>query len=349
MRIQCQIKRPLVLTIDLEVQGFTVLLGPSGSGKTTLLRAIAGLEHSQCIPFGNLPPQRRSVGYLPQGYGLFPHLRAWQNVAFALRASRQNRKKLALEQLARVGLDGFADQFPATLSGGQQQRVALARALARQPKLLLLDEPTSSLDRLIRDTVITELASLIHEFQIPTLAVSHDPQIAASADRVAVLADGKIAQQGTAEKMFTEPATIQIARLVGFQNFVSGQIEKSSNDHLVVRVGETFLRTGTNMGARAHDPVMVAIRAEDIRVTDRDITDKPPLNTFRTEIAGLRPEGSKIRLWVEHPLSLEILVPRRQIKEAPLSVGCPLTLTIDPRDSWVLPTQDHSDGNALGR
>ncbi len=335
--------------IDLEVQGFTVLLGPSGSGKTTLLRAIAGLEQSQCSPFGSLPPQRRLVGYLPQGYGLFPHLRAWENVAFAIRANRPRRKTLALEQLARVRLEKFADQFPSTLSGGQQQRVALARALARQPKLLLLDEPTSSLDRLTRDAVITELASLIHEFQIPALAVSHDPQLAASADRVAVLANGKIAQQGTAEEMFTEPATVQIARLVGFQNFVSGRIEQSSDDHLAVRVGATLLRTGPNRVVHDQEPVIIAVRADDIRLTDRDISVKSSVNTFRTEIAGLRPEGSKIRLWVEHPLSLEILISRRQSKEAPLNVGCLLTLTIDPRDLWVLPTRDDSDSNAVRR
>src|SRR5215210_1636261 len=196
MRIHYLINYPIRMEASLDVDGFTVLLGQSGEGKTTLLRAIAGLLPAEGEPFGGLPPQHRAVGYLPQGYALFPHLRAWENVAFALRRGPQRRAQ-ALELLARVRLVDVADHYPTALSGGQQQRVALARALARKPQLLLLDEPTSALDAATRDEVMAELISEMHELGLPTLAVSHDPHLAALADRVAVMSGRRIVQQGT--------------------------------------------------------------------------------------------------------------------------------------------------------
>ncbi|HWZ49211.1 MAG TPA: ABC transporter ATP-binding protein, partial [Herbaspirillum sp.] len=204
MRIDYRIDSPVQLNATFEVEGFTVLLGQSGEGKTTLLRAIAGLLPAQGEPFGGLPPQHRAVGYLPQGYALFPHLRAWENVAFALPRSPRRREQ-ALELLARVRLVEVADHYPTALSGGQQQRVALARALARKPLLLLLDEPTSALDAATRDEVMAELISEVHDFGLPTLAVSHDPHLAMLADRVAVMSERRIVQQGSPSEVLARP------------------------------------------------------------------------------------------------------------------------------------------------
>src|SRR5258708_12153358 len=145
MRIDYRIERPIRLQVSFEVEGFTVLLGQSGEGKTTLLRAIAGLLPAQGEPFGGLLPQQRAVGYLPQGYALFPHLRAWENVAFALPRGPQ-RRTLALELLARVRLVDVGNHYPSALSGGQQQRGALARALPRKPQFLFLHQPISPPD-----------------------------------------------------------------------------------------------------------------------------------------------------------------------------------------------------------
>src|ERR1700738_3255766 len=142
MRIDYRIEHPIRLDASFEVEGFTVLLGQSGEGKTTLLRAIAGLLPAEGEPFGGLLPQHRAVGYLPQGYALFPHLRAWENVAFGLPRGRQRRAQ-GLGALARVQLVDVAEHYPSALSGGQQQRVALARALARKPELRLLRGPRS--------------------------------------------------------------------------------------------------------------------------------------------------------------------------------------------------------------
>lgn len=223
MRIDYRIERPVRLQVNFEVQGFTILLGQSGEGKTTLLRAIAGLLPGQGQPFGGLPPQHRAVGYLPQGYALFPHLLAWENVAFALPRGSQRRAQ-ALELLARVRLKHLADQYPAALSGGQQQRVALARALARKPQLLLLDEPSSALDAATRDEVMAELISEVHEFGLPVLAVSHDPHLAAMADRVAVMSGRRIVQQGTPAEVLSRPGSVEVARLLGHRNLFSARV-----------------------------------------------------------------------------------------------------------------------------
>ncbi|MEW9572872.1 ABC transporter ATP-binding protein [Rhodanobacter sp. Si-c] len=222
MRVDYRIERPVALSASFEVEGFTVLLGASGEGKTLLLRAIAGLLPARGEPFDGLPPQQRAVGYLPQGHALFPHLNAWQNVAFALRGT--DRRRQAVEWLERVGLAALAERRPAQLSGGQQQRVALARALARRPQLLLLDEPTSALDPATRDDVLAELIAEVHVAGIPALAVSHDPALAAVADRLVLMHDRRIVQAGTPMEVHARPASGAVARLLGLRNVFRGRL-----------------------------------------------------------------------------------------------------------------------------
>ncbi|HET7331687.1 ABC transporter ATP-binding protein [Dyella sp.] len=223
MRIDYRIEQPIALHAAFDVEGFTVLLGASGEGKSLLLRAIAGLTPARGEPFDGMAAQHRAVGYLPQGYALFPHLNAWQNVAFALRGPQ--RRAQAMHLLERVHMVEFAERYPATLSGGQQQRVALARALARRPQLLLLDEPTSALDPVTRDDVIAELISEVHEFGIPALAVSHDPHLAAVADRLVLMHGRRIIQIGSPGEVNTNPIDGSAARLLGHRNVHRGRIE----------------------------------------------------------------------------------------------------------------------------
>lgn len=222
MRVDYCIEGPVTLSASFEVEGFTVLLGASGEGKTLLLRAIAGLLPARGEPFDGLPPQQRAIGYLPQGHALFPHLNAWQNVAFALRGA--DRRRLAIEWLERVGLSALAERRPAQLSGGQQQRVALARALARRPQLLLLDEPTSALDPATRDDVLAELIAEVHAAGIPALAVSHDPALAAVADRLVVMHGRRIVQADTPLAVHARPANGAVARLLGHRNVHRGRL-----------------------------------------------------------------------------------------------------------------------------
>jgi molybdate/tungstate transport system ATP-binding protein len=309
LAIAYRLARPVPLDVRFDLRGLTVLLGLSGEGKTVLLQAIAGLLPATGTPFGGLPPQRRPVGYLPQGFGLFPHLRAWENVAYPLPGGRARREQ-AMALLARLGMARLAERRPAALSGGQQQRVALARALARAPELLLLDEPTSALDPATRDEVLAELAADLRRLQIPTLAVTHDPHVAGMADWIAVMAHRRIVQQGTPAEVFAHPASREAARLVGVRNVLSGIVRAIAAPWAIVDVAGVALRAPAAEGLLPGAGVGVALRSEDIAVAypaERPATD---LNTVPLTVAAARPEGLGLRLRGDGPMPLDILLPR---------------------------------------
>ncbi|MBN8744813.1 MAG: ABC transporter ATP-binding protein [Thiomonas arsenitoxydans] len=224
LHVNIQIRQPITLDVDFEVHGFTALLGSSGEGKSTVLKALAGLIPSQGPPFGALPPQRRPVGYLPQGYALFPHLRAWENVAYALGGALGSQRQAAVKLLQSVGLAQQTELRPAQLSGGQQQRVALARALARQPQVLLLDEPTSALDASTRDDIMAELVSRMHQLSMPALAATHDASLAAMSDWVVLLSGRQVIQQGPPAEVFAHPANQSAAALLGVRNRFTARV-----------------------------------------------------------------------------------------------------------------------------
>ncbi|MCY7370765.1 MAG: ABC transporter ATP-binding protein [Polaromonas sp.] len=216
------------------------LVGPSGSGKTSVLRAIAGLLKSRSLQgrvrvgaatadlwFDSqlavaLPPQQRRVGLVFQHYALFPHLSAYDNVALA---ARPGAKPAYLDELfARMGLAGLQQRRPAQLSGGQQQRVALARALAREPQVLLLDEPFSAVDAPTRQALYRELAVLRQRVAIPMVLVTHDLHEARRlADRVVILDAGQSLQIGPPAKVFSSPRNARVAELVGIDNHFQGR------------------------------------------------------------------------------------------------------------------------------
>jgi molybdate transport system ATP-binding protein len=207
------------------------LVGPSGSGKTTILRAIAGtyrVASGRVVVRGatwfasaqsiNVPAHRRAVGMVFQSYALFPHMTALGNVAAAMghvgAIERETRARAILE---RVNLAGLETRRPAELSGGQQQRVAVARALAREPEVLLLDEPFSAVDKATRLRLYREIAALRREFAMPVVLVTHDiDEAALLADRMTVLHHGRSLQTGTPNDLIAAPASEEIARLVRF-------------------------------------------------------------------------------------------------------------------------------------
>jgi ABC-type Fe3+/spermidine/putrescine transport system ATPase subunit len=228
VEIDYRLERPLNLHARLRVEGLTALLGESGSGKTTLLRALAGLLAARGQPFGGLAPERRRVGYLPQGYALVPHMTALENVALPLQGPEALRS--ARRWLERVELPHLADRRPHELSGGERQRVALARALAARPRLLLLDEPTSALDAATRETAVDLIDRIVSEEGLPTLLVTHDPYVAARSRSLAVLEGGRVRQQAPPDEVFARPATLGIARLVGFANIFAGRVHEHADE-----------------------------------------------------------------------------------------------------------------------
>jgi molybdate transport system ATP-binding protein len=229
------------------------LVGPSGSGKTSLLRAVAGLLPSRTlrghVRVGSetwfdsesridLSPQRRHAGLVFQHYALFPHLSARANVALACDAGRG--PDFADDLLARLGLTGLEDRRPAQLSGGQQQRVALARALAREPKVLLLDEPFSAVDAAARQALYRELASLRQSVSTPIVLVTHDlGEARRLADRVVILDAGETLQAGTPAHVFASPRNARVAELVGIQNHFRGRFFKHEPGWARLQWGES--------------------------------------------------------------------------------------------------------------
>jgi iron(III) transport system ATP-binding protein len=240
---------PVLTGLDLEVPpgSLTAILGPSGSGKTTLLRVLAGFERADagtvtiggCLvdsPGVHVPPERRRIGYVPQEGSLFPHLTVAANVGFGLRA-RQRRGPAIAELLEAVGLAGLGDRYPHQLSGGQQQRVALARALAIRPQVVLLDEPFGSLDAHLRASVRADVARLLAETHTTGVLVTHDQDEALStADRVAVLRDGRIAQCAPPQELYDRPADADIARFIGDANLIEGTLDDGTVDTILGRL-----------------------------------------------------------------------------------------------------------------
>ncbi|HYZ36006.1 MAG TPA: ABC transporter ATP-binding protein, partial [Pseudonocardiaceae bacterium] len=204
------------------------LLGASGSGKTITLRLIAGLARGSSTEvrvgaqeLSGLPPEARNVGYLPQDSALLPHLPVWRQVTFGVDAD----PAVGAYWLSHLGIENLAHRRPEGLSGGQRRRVALARALARQPRLLLLDEPSTGLDTPVRDQLRRELQHLQHETGLTTVLVTHDPAEAALlADDVVIIADGRLLQAGPRAEVFSHPASPQAARLLGATNLLAGQM-----------------------------------------------------------------------------------------------------------------------------
>jgi molybdate/tungstate transport system ATP-binding protein len=324
MRIDYRVEYPVRLRASFEVEGFTVLLGQSGEGKTTLLRAIAGLLPAEGEPFGGLLPQHRAVGYLPQGYALFPHLRAWENVAFALPRGPQRRKQ-ALELLARVRLVDVGEHYPSALSGGQQQRVALARALARKPQLLLLDEPSSALDAATRDDIMAELG-------LPALAVSHDPHLAALADRMAVMSGRRIVQQGPPTEVLSRPGSAAVARLLGYRNLFTARVVRHETGITVLEwkaADRTTLRVPSQPGLAPGQLVQWMIAPAAVQLPslkpEQQLIDNPVTGRVESRLnlgahfqVALRC-GTE-RLWVSAERNLE--------RHHGLEVGCEITVDL---------------------
>ncbi len=276
--------------IDLTVADgeFVCLLGPSGCGKSTLLRCVAGLEtpESGRILLGDevvyaadqgldLPPEKRRLGMVFQSFALWPHLTVFQNVSYPLRRQRVARPEIrrrVMEALDMVGLTDYADVYPGTLSGGQQQRVSLARAVVARPRLLLFDEPLSSLDANLRGQMRREIRRIQRHLNATALYVTHDREDAGGlADRVTVLQDGRVVQQGTPRTVFARPATSFVAQFVGFDNFlpaeIAGPVSGAGQDECLVTLGNgRKVLAGHDGEPVAGEQVLVAVRGRMLAV-----------------------------------------------------------------------------------
>ena len=262
------------VNLSLGAGNILCLLGPSGCGKTTLLRIIAGLEKTDTgtvifdgQDLSRIPPHRRGFGMMFQDFSLFPHKNVFDNVAFALQIEKQSRQRInrrVKEMLHLVGLEGFEMRDVNRLSGGECQRVALARSLASEPRLLMLDEPLGSLDRVLRERLLVDLYRIIKQVDVTALYVTHDHAEAFSvADVVAVLNNGRVEQVDRPETLYHQPANEFVARFLGFRNMVAGVVAEGEGINTVL--GMLYPQ---KLPASPGTRVTVLLRPESARIID---------------------------------------------------------------------------------
>ena len=295
--------------LDLEIEDgeLIALLGPSGCGKTTALRILGGFDRPDAgrvlvddRDVTKVPPNKRDMGMVFQAYSLFPNMDVRSNVAFGLRMRRQGRAtrfKRADELLELVGLSETGHRYPYQLSGGQQQRVAIARALAIEPTVLLLDEPLSALDAIVRTQLRAEIRSLQQRLGITTLFVTHDQSEALSiADRVGVMRNGRLEQLDTPENVYRRPATQFVAEFVGAMNRLPGRI---GGDDEVQVLGQRLKLLNPN-GHQPGQAVDALLRPEAVEIVpDAAGAGKVTDRTFL---------GSAVRLEVTLDAGQKVLV-----------------------------------------
>jgi len=312
----------------------TVLFGPSGAGKTTVLRALAGLDRPDegTIRFAGetwfdgaagtfVPPQRRAVGLLFQDYALFPHLRVGRNIAFGLgRLGRAEREARVAELAARLRIGELLGRRPAELSGGQRQRVALARALAPSPRLLLLDEPLSALDAPARAELRGELRRTLESSGVPAVVVTHDRvEALALGDRMIVMVDGAIRQAGRVHEVFSAPADVEVARVVGTENVLEARLARRSEGLAVVRAGPVELVAVDPGGLE--DEAYACIRAEEIVLEGAPGAPTSAQNLLSGVVVGRADEGPLVRVRMDCGVPLVALVTRASAERLGLFPG----------------------------
>ena len=300
--------------INLEVREgeFLTLLGPSGCGKTTLLRLISGFEEptSGYIYIDNkdvsgLPPHQRHVHTVFQSYALFPHMTVFENVAFGLRCRRVPQSAIesrVADVLAMVKLEKYAQRKPTQLSGGQQQRIAIARAAVNRPRVLLLDEPLSSLDYRLRKTMQIELKQLQRKLGITFVFVTHDQEEALSmSDRVVVMQEGYIEQIGTPRQVYEEPQSLKVAKFIGEVNNFAGEITSIEDQkYYQVDVLGKSRRVKCSKPLTVGQKVHVLVRPEDVRVWNpAEVEDTSEM--FTAAVEEVTYKGSTVDLVVRLP------------------------------------------------
>ena len=333
---------PLLSGLTFEVSSGEIhcLLGRSGSGKSTLLRVIAGLEspeNGQVIWNGSdvtaTPPHLRQFGLMFQDYALFPHRNVFENVSFGLEMQHRSKDEIdqqVKEALARVNMSSFEKRAVTDLSGGEQQRVALARSLAAKPHLLMLDEPLAALDRSLRLELQQELKTVLHQANIPVIYVTHDQEEAVFlGDKISILHEGRIVQEGTPERMFAGPVNIWVAEFLGMENFLRGNVVSSNPLKVATNLGEFSLPNPSGFRLSIGASITVVIKKDQYT----EDSCKNSANTISGTIleCGFRENGFGVVIDVGTEKPFVFIVPER------LEVGEKVTFHIPDSSLLIIP------------
>jgi putrescine transport system ATP-binding protein len=298
------------VSLDVAKGEIFALLGSSGCGKSTLLRMLAGFEtpsSGQIILDGkdlaDLPPYQRPINMMFQSYALFPHLTVWDNIAFGLRREGLPKDRIAARveaMLKLVQLERFAKRKPHQLSGGQQQRVALARSLAKQPLLLLLDEPLGALDKKLREQTQIELVNIIESVGVTCVMVTHDQEEAMTmASRVAVMSEGSFLQVGPPAEIYEAPSSRFVADFIGNVNLMDGTLTEDEPAHVVVDCADCKHWVGHGISGSLGMSLTVALRPEKIH-----LSRQAPADTTYNAVQGTVKEMSYFGSFTVYHLQL---------------------------------------------
>jgi putrescine transport system ATP-binding protein len=290
------------VSLDIAKGEIFALLGSSGCGKSTLLRMLAGFEtptSGQIVLDGkdlaDMAPYERPMNMMFQSYALFPHLTVWDNIAFGLQREGLPKAKVAERveaMLKLVQLGKFAKRKPHQLSGGQQQRVALARSLAKQPQMLLLDEPLGALDKKLREETQIELVNIIEQVGVTCVMVTHDQEEAMTmASRIAIMSEGSFLQVGAPSDIYETPATRFVADFIGNVNLMDGTLDVDAADHCIIGCADCKHYVGHGITGTEGMPVTVALRPEKLHLCRAEPAD-PEFNAVRGTIKEMSYFGS---------------------------------------------------------
>lgn len=331
------------ISLDIEPGEFVTLLGPSGSGKTTLLNLLAGFQSIDSggivvdgKPIHGVPVHKRGFGMVFQSYALFPNMTVAQNVAFPMRMAGVNRAesdRRVAETLDMMRLAEHSSKQPSEMSGGQQQRVAIARAIVMRPKVVLMDEPLSALDRRLREEIQIEIRALHQAIGSTFLFVTHDQSEALTmSDRIAVMEQGKIVQVASPEEIYRRPRNRFVAGFVGESNLIEAEILRREGGALTLRT-----RTGHQFRAESRDEVTgrnvtVLVRPERLRLTD---TAGPGTIPARVVSALFLGEVLRIEIELDSGELLLVRCPDRAGHALP-AIGSVQHVSWGAEDGWVI-------------
>lgn len=316
--------------VSLEVaEGeYFILLGPTGAGKTLLLEVVAGFQRpdkGRIILNGrdvtDVPVEKRGIGYVPQNCPLFPHMSVFENVEFALKMRRMvatERKKCVGDILRIIGLERMEDRTPLTLSGGERQKVVLARVLVAKPKVVLLDEPLTSIDAESSRSLKEELKRINRELNVAVLHVTHDQIEAFSlGTEIAIMRNGQIVQVGRPGQVHANPADEFVARFLGYENVFRVRFVKHEKNVSEVSVEGVSIRLA---GKLERSETTIAIRPEDIIITKVSRACEE-LNILDGEVKEYTDLGPLVEVTIDAGLDLKVFVDKRSFLESNLEVG----------------------------
>ncbi|WFD10623.1 ABC transporter ATP-binding protein [Tepidibacter hydrothermalis] len=322
-----------------------VVLGHSGCGKSTLLNLISGVikpDYGE-IKFDensiysktnriDIPIYKRRIGYIQQKSDLFPHMNIIQNISYGI---RKNLDISRVEELMKMlEIYDLKNRMPNQISGGQKQRVALARALIINPKMLLLDEPFSALDNIIKQKLRKIVLDIKQSFNIPIVFITHDLDEAYMlGDKIAIMSEGKFLDIGNKEEIFIRPKSLEIAKFVGMSNIIDGKLIKSDEDYLMVDVRGIYIKVKNKDHIKTKD-ISLGIRPENIEIVDENESN----NTFEAYVKKIdyAIDSCKIVVLLKNELEIEIVVNKNIVKEKNIDIGTYVNIHLDENNITLL-------------